>query len=104
MLDISSIESGKDLVLKDSIVSKAVNLLSVQLGDLEYETDFGIDFKYFLESEYGIQPETFQSYLIQRMLENRINVVTVLDLIEEFSEKFTFTVGDVETSSGGIQL
>ena len=43
MIDIVSVSD--DIGLFDSQISKAKNVLSTQLGSLEYEQDFGIDLR-----------------------------------------------------------
>jgi hypothetical protein len=102
MLDIVEANDGEDLTVMDTIVAKAGNLLSVQIGSLEYEQEFGVDFRFFLESEFQFQTESFKTYLVQRLVENQINVVQVMELIETFSHRFTYSVGDVKNSNGGL--
>lgn len=101
MIDIVELNDGEDMTVFDSIVSKAANVLSVQIGDLEYAPNFGIDIKYFLESEFQFQNESFKAYCVQRLVEHQVNVVRVSDLIETFSTTFTYVVGDVKNGSNG---
>jgi hypothetical protein len=69
----------KDNVLKtaDTLVYKAKNILSIQVGNLAYAPDFGIDYDLFF-SDYKIQTETFRSYAISKLAENGINALEVL--------------------------
>lgn len=101
MIDISSVNGG-DLLVLDTQVPKAANLLQVQIGYLEYAQDFGIDLEFFLDPQFQFQNESFKAYLIQRLSENHVNVNQVFDSIDTFFEKYTFTVGDPEVSSGGF--
>lgn len=101
MIDITSI-SGGDLNLMDSQAPKAANVLQSQLGGLEYARDFGIDLEFFLDPDFQFQNESFKAYLIQRLSEHHVNVNQVLESLEKFFLKFTFTVGDAETASGGF--
>lgn len=98
--DIYVVE-GKDLQLGPADLYRAANVLSIQIGSLEYEPDFGVDVKYFLESEFEIQTVSFQSYLVQRLLEHQIPVLTVVKVVEQFVQRLTFNIGD---SSSGTEL
>jgi hypothetical protein len=100
VIDIVSV--GSDLVVYDAQTSKAANVLSVQLGSLEYAPTFGIDIKFFLDPDFQFQNESFKSYLIQRLAENQINVSQVLDELFQLFEKYTFYVGDADRNTGGF--
>lgn len=102
MIDIIGIGGG-DLVLANSLVPKATNLLQVQIGSLEYASDFGIDLEFFLDPDFQFQNESFKSYLIQRLSENHVNVNQVTDLLQQFFLKWTFVVGDAGSNGGFIK-
>lgn len=102
MTDIFSIEEGKDLNIQDTIVPKAANLLSVQLGALEYAPEFGIDLDYFLNNPVAFQNDSFMAYLVQRMSENMIDVTSALSIIEKFMTRFDFSVNAVDENSEGF--
>lgn len=104
MIDIVEINNGEDLKVYDSIVSKAGNVVSIQLGDLEYATTFGVDLEFFLTSEFQIQNTSFQAYIVQRLTESQVNVSQVLGTIESLVERYTYYVGDVKDLSGGMIL
>jgi hypothetical protein len=104
MKDIIEIKSGEDLKVFDSIVAKAGNVLSVQLGSLEYAPEFGVDFKFFLESEFKFQNESFKAYLVQRLAENQINVSEVIQTVDLLFQKYTYSVGDSSQTNGGLIL
>jgi isopropylmalate/homocitrate/citramalate synthase len=104
MLDIVEIINGNDMNVMDSMVSKAANVLSIQIGDLEYAKDFGVDFRFFLESDFQFQNESFKAYLVQRLTESQVNVATVIDTVESLFTKYTYYVGDVRPQNGGLIL
>lgn len=106
MKDIIEAENGKDLNIIDSIVAKAGNVIAVQLGALEYAQDFGVDLRFFLQSEFQFQNDSFKSYLVQRLTENQVNVAEVIDTLDTLFEKYTFLVGSDNTQSnnGGLIL
>lgn len=100
MIDIVSL--GSDIGLYDTQTSKAKNILSVQLGALEYAPDLGIDLEYFLSEDFRFQNESFKSYLIQRLANSGINVSSVIETIEALYTEYTFNLTAAETSGGLI--
>lgn len=102
MKDITGISDG-DLRVINALTSKAANVLQVQLGDLEYAPDFGIDLEFFLDPDLQFQNESFKSYLIQRLSEHHVNVNTLTEMLERFSLDYTFEVGEPESSGGFIK-
>lgn len=101
MIDITSITGG-DLRIMEAQTPKAANVLSVQIGDLEYAPEFGIDIDFFIDENFQFQNESFKSYLIQRLSESQVNVNEVLETLTQFFLKFTFVVGNAESQSGGF--
>lgn len=104
MIDIVAIGEGVggDIRVFDAQTSKAANVLSVQLGRLEYAQEFGVDLEFFIQEDFQFQNESFKSYLIQRLAEHHINVNSVLDTVEALFRKLTFVVGDADRNSGGF--
>lgn len=100
MTDIVSID--EDLGLFDTQTEKAKNILSVQLGELTYLPDFGVDLKYFLSEDLIFQNESFKAYLIEVLASNGINVATVDDDVEALFRQYTFNLTPEETSTGLI--
>lgn len=94
-------EDGNDLGLADSIAPKAGNICAVQLGTLEYALDFGVDLKYFLESDLQFQNASFKAYLVQRLTEQNVNVSSVVEVLETLLQRLTFNVGDVSANVKG---
>lgn len=81
---------------------KAANVLQVQLGDLEYAPDFGIDLDFFLAEDLTFQNESFKAYLVQRLSEHNVNVNAVRDVLTRFTKELTFEVGPTESQTGGF--
>lgn len=104
MIDIVGIGEGPggDLRLYNAQTSKAANVLSVQLGYLEYAPEFGIDIRFFIQEELQFQKESFKSYLIQRLAEHHVNVNEVIETVQTLYEKLTFVVGDADQTTGGF--
>lgn len=98
MTDIISV--GDDINLFDTQTTKAGNILSVQLGALEYAPTVGIDLAYFLSEDFSFQNESFKSYLIQVLANNGINVSSVIDTVEALYKQYTFNITPEETSTG----
>jgi hypothetical protein len=101
-LDIVSIPDERDMVLAVSDVPKAANVLSVQLGSLEYAKDFGVDFRFFLDDGLQFQNESFRSYLVERLTRHQINVVDVASEIDRLFENITLSVGDSASDAKGL--
>ena len=104
MIDIVGIGEGPggDVRVFDAQTSKAANVLSVQIGYLEYEPTFGIDLEFFIQEDFQFQNESFKSYLIQRLSESNVNVASVTDEVMKLFRKLTFRVGDSKTKSEGF--
>lgn len=104
MMDIVGVGQGEgqDLRLYDAQSPKGANVLSVQLGALEWWPDFGIDLEFFIQEGFSFQNESFKSYLIQRLTESHVNVISVRDVLTTFVQNLTFEVGNSEQSSEGF--
>lgn len=102
MIDIAQITDGEDLDLRDSVVMKAGNVLSIQLGKLEYAPDFGVDYAYFLEAEFAIQNESFKAYLVQRLAESQVNVEQVRTTVQALFEEGEFDIAKSFQTTGLI--
>jgi hypothetical protein len=100
MIDITSVSS--DLQIMDAQTPKAANVLMVQLGELEYAPEFGIDIEFFIDPDLQFQNESFKSYLIQRLAEHHVNVSQVIEALNAFVLNYTFIVGDENKQTGGF--
>jgi len=98
MIDVSEI--GTDLGVFDSSVPKAANVLSVQLGNLDYAPDFGVDLRYFLNENFQFQNESFQAYLIKRLAESSIDVASVVTTFEALFHQYTFNLAANKSTDG----
>ena len=94
--------TGNDIRLYDSQVPRATNILSVQLGALEYAQELGIDLKYFLSEDFQFQNESFKSYLVEVLTRNGINVAQVNEVIESLFTSLKFEISPMETGGGLI--
>lgn len=102
MLDIVKVENGKDLKVYSSVAPKAANVVSTQLGSLEYAQAFGSDLKYFINSDFRFQNDSFKAYLVTRLTQHQINVVDVLETIESLYNSYTYFVGEIESTGEGF--
>lgn len=100
MIDIVSFNDGEDLGVQNTQVPRAANILSVQLGSLEYAQEIGIDLKYFLSQDFKFENESFRSYLIEVLANSGINVSKVTDLVNTLYNKFIFELAPEETDAG----
>jgi hypothetical protein len=90
MIDIMEITT--DLGVLNSKIKRAENVLSIQLGSLEYAPDFGVDLDYFLAEDFQFQNTAFKSYLLQRLAESSIDVMSVVELVEKLYTTMTFNL------------
>lgn len=102
MIDIVSYEDGLDLGINNTQTTKAGNILSTQLGSLEYLPTFGIDIAYFLSEEFKFQNASFQSYCIQALANQGINVGSVAQTVQTLMAKYTFNLTPEESSTAMI--
>lgn len=103
MIDITSYNSvTKDLNIFDTQAPKAGNILSVQIGSLEYAKDLGIDMNYFLSDQFRFQNESFKSYIIEVLANRGVNVANIESVINTLFTQLNIGVSQSETSSGLI--
>jgi hypothetical protein len=101
MIDIiGASATGLDVLSTD--VNRAANILSVQLGALEYAPTLGIDLNFFLTSQFNFENESFQSYLVETLANAGINVSTVLEVVGNLSNQLIFSVQGEDQSSSLI--
>jgi hypothetical protein len=99
MIDIGYIAQGVDAGVYDTETFRAGNILSVQLGALEYAQNTGIDLRYFLSEDFIFQNEGFKSYLVQTLANQGINISSVIDTVENLYREYVFTVQSNETTT-----
>jgi hypothetical protein len=101
MIDIVSIDT--DLRVLNSKTERAKNVLSVQLGSLEYASDFGVDLAYFMSEDYIFQNESFKAYLIQRLAESSIDVASVIETFETLYSSLVFNLSTENIGSAMVR-
>jgi hypothetical protein len=101
VIDIISIDS-EGMALFDTQTNRAKNILSTQIGSLDYEPTLGIDLKYFLSEDFKFQNESFKAYLIQILANYSINVSSVSEVIEALFSQLTFELTPPEITGGLI--
>lgn len=101
MIDILNADSNGLGVLNTNI-TRAKNLLNIQLGSLAYAPEIGVDMRYFLSEDFEFQNESFKSYLIQVLANNGINVSNVIDEVEALMTTLTFEIEPTQESGGLI--
>lgn len=99
MKDILYSAQGLDLGVFDTQTAKAGNILSVQLGSLEYLPNFGIDLAYFMQSDFKFQNASFKAYLIEVLANNAINVASIVQQIEDLFVDYSFNITDNPTTT-----
>ncbi len=92
MIDIA-VKNNK-VIASDTVIYKAINLLSTQIGSLAYAPEFGIDYDLFFLSDYKIQIETFKAYAISKLVENSINPIEVLTEENSLETLLNFKISD----------
>lgn len=102
MIDISSVTTGLDLGMYDTQAPKAGNVLSVQLGSLEYQQDFGIDLNYFLQENLRFENASFVSYLIEVLANNGINVASTTEVVQNLFRELNINVKADDTTTALI--
>jgi hypothetical protein len=95
MKDIVDITEGKnsDLQIVNTEIMRATNLFKTEINYLNYFPEWGIDFAFFFTSEFKIQRETFQAYLVQRLGDFRIDLLQVVSSPSRFIEELEFVFG-----------
>lgn len=102
MIDIISWDNGADLGIADTDVPRAANILSTQLGSLEYQQDLGIDLAYFLTERVKFQDDSFKSYLVRVLAVAGINVTDVSEVIHSLFSDYKIRIAPVEQTDGLI--
>jgi len=97
VIDIADV--GTDLVMIDTQTNRAANILSVQIGALEYAPTLGIDLRYFLTESITFQNASFQAYLIEVLANNGINVASVQNVIHALFEEYKINLVPEENST-----
>jgi hypothetical protein len=100
MIDIGAIDT--DMRLYDTQVKKAENICAVQLGNLVYLPTFGVDLAYFLDESFEFQNEAFQAYVVQRLADYGIDVLSVLSVVSALYTQLNFNLSAKQENRGLI--
>ena len=101
MIDIVGFNS-KGMQIFDTQTEKAANILSVQLGALEYAKDLGIDLRYFLTEKIQFQDDSFKGYLVQSLASRGINVSSITEVLKALQSDYNIKLSPEENSTGLI--
>lgn len=101
MIDIIEF-TPKGMRIEESQTQQAANILSTQLGVLEYAPDLGIDIKYFLEEKISFQDESFKAYMVQSLAQRGINVASLVEVINALDSDYNINLSPVENSTALI--
>lgn len=102
MIDLVS-EDTSDLKVFDTQTEKAGNILAIQIGDLEYAENLGIDLRYFLTSGIQFQNESFRAHLIESLTKNGVNASAVTEVIETLSSNYEIEISPQPTQTGFVR-
>lgn len=100
MIDMVVSSGGIEFI--DTQVERAANILSVQLGALEYWPEGGIDLRYFLSEPIEFQDASFQSYLIQVLASWGINVASLATNLEALFSNYIINLSARENTTGMV--
>lgn len=101
MIDIVGFDST-GMSVYDTQTERAANILSVQLGSLEYWPEGGIDLRYFLTEPVAFQDASFRAYLIQILAGWGINVLSLNITAEDLFSNYIINLSPQENSTGMI--
>jgi len=86
----------------DTQTERAANILSVQLGALEYWPEGGIDLRYFLTESIQFQDASFRAYLIQILAGWGINVASLATDLEALFSNYVINLSPQENTTGMV--
>lgn len=101
MIDIVDF-TPKGMEIYDTQTQRAANILSVQLGSLEYAQDLGIDLRYFLVENIKFQNDSFKAYLVQTLASRGINVASLIEVLRPLSVDYDFNLSQQDNSTGMV--
>lgn len=101
MIDIVGFDT-KGMNVYDTQTERAANILSVQLGSLEYAKDVGIDLRYFLTEKVEFQNDNFKGYIVQSLASRGINVASLQEVLKALSTDYNINLSPQDNSTGLI--
>ena len=99
MIDITGFDEN-GMQTYDTETTRAANILSVQVGALEYAPTLGVDLSYFLSNDLVFQNESFKAYLVQVLAIWGINVAGIAEALDGLSATYTINISPQDNSSG----
>jgi hypothetical protein len=102
MIDIIEVFNGKDLGIADTVLGRAGNIISTQLGSLTYAPSFGVDLRFFLQDDVQFQNTSFKAYLVERLTQHQVNVSSVIEMVDSHVQLFSYSVGDTSENHKGL--
>lgn len=98
MIDIV-LGNSAGLQVQDVQTPRAKNILSVQVGSLEYAPELGIDLRYFLTESVKFETASFKSYLVKTLSNYGINVSSLIEAVNALWTDLTFTIDSEDQTS-----
>lgn len=92
MLDINLKLDGQDAAVQDTNLFKAKNVADVQLGSLNYAQEFGVDKKFFMDSEFNISSATYGAHVMERLAQAGIPASIAIGVASSFADKVSVSV------------
>jgi hypothetical protein len=99
MIDIIETNSS-GVTIADTQIHRATNILSVQIGSLEYAPSVGIDLRFFLNENLKFQNESFKSYLIEVLANHGITVYSIAEALETLAAYYNINLSPEDSSTG----
>lgn len=101
MMDIVGFTS-EGMQTFDTQTERAANILSVQLGALEYAQDLGIDLRYFLTETIKFQDDSFKAYIVQALASRGINVASMIEVLNNLDSDYNINLSPEENTTGMV--
>lgn len=80
----------------DTDLYKAKNILSIQVTDVYYAPELGIDLRRFMNPDIKIQFETFRSYTIQQMVQQGVRINDALEIQQKLDKDLEYSVSTTQ--------
>ena len=80
----------------DTDLYKAKNILSIQVTDVYYAPELGIDLRRFMNPDIKIQFETFRSYTIQQMVQQGVRINDALEIQQNLDKDLEYSVSTTQ--------
>lgn len=78
-------------------IYKGENILKIQVGNLYYAQQLGIDLARFIDPSVKIQPETFRAYTLQELVTQGVSIDTALKVEKQLDLDINYKVSTEST-------